>query len=118
LLKNPDKIRAVVELLKRRRRGGKSAAERKHESLVRHGYNSIDRRDPADPKRRKRLEGKPELWLRWYFPNIFTLPFSDGHRAIIRAVLESDASGKNMVVAAPRGEGKTFQFTRPRGARR
>lgn len=107
MLKNPDKIRAVVELLKQRRRGGKSAAERKHESLVRHGYNSIERREPADPKRRKRLEGKPEAWLRWYFPNVFTLPFADGHRAIIRAVLESDASGKNMVVAAPRGEGKT-----------
>ena len=84
MLKNPDKIRAVVELLKQRRRGGKSAAERKHESLVRHGYNSIERREPADPKRRKRLEGKPEAWLRGYFPNVFTLPFADGHRAIIR----------------------------------
>ena len=87
--------------------GGKSKAELMHESLLRHGYNSVERRKPQDPARRARLEKNPEKWLRWYFPNIFYLPFSDGHRAIIRAVLQSDDTGKNIVVAAPRGEGKT-----------
>lgn len=87
--------------------GGRSAAERKHDSLLRHGYNSVERRKPQDPARRARLEKSPEKWLRWYFPNIFTLPFADGHRAIINAVLASDETGKNTVVAAPRGEGKT-----------
>ena len=85
----------------------KSDAQRKRESLLRHNYNSVERRKPQDPARRARLEKSPEKWLRWYFPNIFTLPFADGHRAIINAVLASDETGKNTVVAAPRGEGKT-----------
>lgn len=87
--------------------GMKSDAQRKRESLLRHNYNSVERRKPQDPARRARLEKNPEQWLRYYFPNIFHLPFADGHRAIIRAVLQSDETGKNMVVAAPRGEGKT-----------
>ncbi|MBQ6140799.1 MAG: phage terminase large subunit family protein [Kiritimatiellae bacterium] len=86
---------------------GKSAAERKHESLLRHNYNSVEKREPEDAARRKRLERRPDKWLQWYFPNIFSLPFSDGHRQIIDATLEADATGKDMVVAAPRGEGKT-----------
>lgn len=85
----------------------KALAERVRESVARHHYNSVEKRKPADIRRRKRLERDPAAWLRWYFPNIFSLPFADGHRAIIDAVLKSDATGKNMVVAAPRGEGKT-----------
>ena len=69
--------------------------------------NTIFRRPPEDAARRKRLEKDPEKWLKWYFPNIFNLPFADGHRAIISALISSDATGKDMVVAAPRGEGKT-----------
>lgn len=76
-------------------------------SAMRARENAVPRAAPEDPARRKRLERAPEKWLRWYFPNVFTLPFSDGHRAIINAVLSTDATGKNMVVAAPRGEGKT-----------
>ena len=65
MLKNPDKIRAVVELLKRRRRGGKSAAERKHESLVRHGYNSIDRRAPAEVYAAIKANGQEVVYKNW-----------------------------------------------------
>ena len=82
-------------------------AERKRNSLLRHGYNAVEKRKPQDAARRARLERNPAEWLRWYFPNVFTLPFSDGHRAIIDAILKTGATGKNMVVAAPRGEGKT-----------
>lgn len=85
----------------------KSAAERMRDSRARHAYNAIPRRNPADPARRRRLEKDPGKWLRWYFPNIFTLPFADGHRAIIDGIIRADAHGKNMIVAAPRGEGKT-----------
>ena len=83
---------------------------RSHSEIVRRGRfsdNEIKRRKPKSAKRRARLEADPEAWLRYYFPNIFTLPFSDGHRAIIKAILLSDRTGKNPVVAAPRGEGKT-----------
>ena len=68
---------------------------------------ALERREPEDVARRRRLEKDPEKWLRWYFPNVFTLPFSDGHREIIRAIVSNDAQGKDTVVAAPRGEGKT-----------
>lgn len=87
----------------------KSDAERKRESLARHGYNAVKRRvlTKAQARRRARLERNPAAWLRWYFPHIFALPFSDGHLAIINAVLASDKIGKDVVVAAPRGEGKT-----------
>jgi len=86
---------------------GKTAAERMRESLARRNFYSVERRKPQDPARRKRLEKDPEKWLQWYFPNIFTLPFADGHREIIRAIVRTDAQGKDTVVAAPRGEGKT-----------
>lgn len=69
--------------------------------------NALPRLAPADPRRRKRLERDPAKWLKYYFPDIFVLPFSDGHRAIIKAVVFGDKSGKDVVVAAPRGEGKT-----------
>lgn len=86
---------------------GRTAAERMRDSLARRNFYAVEKRPPKDPKRRALLERSPERWLRYYFPNIFTLPFSDGHRAIINAVVESDAKGADVVVAAPRGEGKT-----------
>lgn len=83
----------------------KTVAERAQD--FRNRQNSIERREPEDKRRRKRLEKNPEAWLRWYFPNTFTLPFSDGHREIIHGILRTDARGMDIVVAAPRGEGKT-----------
>ena len=82
-----------------------SEAARKRESRA--TGNELLRRKPEDAKRRKRLEKDPEAWLQYYFPNVFTLPFSDGHREIIHAIVSNDAQGKDTVVAAPRGEGKT-----------
>ena len=82
-----------------------SEAARKRESRA--AGNEIVRQEPADAARRRRLEKNPEKWLQWYFPNTFTLPFSDGHREIIRAIVRTDVAGKDVVVAAPRGEGKT-----------
>ena len=88
----------------------RSRTKEEHAAQVREARakgNTIFRRPPEDAARRKRLEKDPEKWLKWYFPNIFSLPFADGHRAIISALISSDATGKDMVVAAPRGEGKT-----------
>ena len=111
----PEEVRAVAagrgvwKLKEAKRKASKGEAKTGAErmSQLRAKKNAIERREPEDMARRKRLEKNPEKWLKWYFPNIFTLPFSDGHRAIIDAVLKTDATGKNMVVAAPRGEGKT-----------
>ena len=102
LLLQSDKAKARLEAEKKPRM---SVAENMRRLVDRE--NTLERREPEDPARRKRLEKDPVKWLRYYFPNIFYLPFSDGHRAIIDAVVRTDAHGKNMVVAAPRGEGKT-----------
>ena len=82
-----------------------SEAARKRESRA--TGNVLVRLEPESMARRRRLEKNPEAWLRYYFPNIFTLPFSDGHREIINAIVRTDVAGKDVVVAAPRGEGKT-----------
>ena len=96
----------LMEKKRKLEKGGpKTAAE-----LVRQGRardSAVERRGPDDAKRRRRLEKDPEKWLRWYFPNVFYFPFSDGHREIIRAIVSTNAQGKDIVVAAPRGEGKT-----------
>lgn len=101
--------RGVWKLKEARRRETRGTAKSGAERMAKHraNENAIERREPEDAARRRRLERQPERWLRWYFPNIFTLPFADGHRAIIDAVTRADASGKDFVVAAPRGEGKT-----------
>ena len=83
----------------------KSGAARMHDLRMRE--NAVPRRSPEDMARRKRLERAPERWLKWYFPQIFSLPFADGHKAIIDAVVRTNTKGMDMVVAAPRGEGKT-----------
>lgn len=83
----------------------KTGAERVREFRSR--QDGIERREPEDAARRRRLERNPAAWLKWYFPNVFHLPFSEGHKQIIDATLKADATGKDMVVAAPRGEGKT-----------
>ena len=111
----PEEVRAVaagrgVWKLKEARRKeakgeAKSGAERMRDMRAKEG--ALERREPEDAARRKRLEKDPEEWLRWYFPNVFTLPFSDGHREIIRAIVSNDSQGRDTVVAAPRGEGKT-----------
>ena len=111
----PEEVRAVAagrgvwklkEARRREERGeAKSGAERMRKLRANEGM--LERREPEDPRRRRRLEKNPERWLQWYFPNVFTLPFSDGHREIIRAIVSNDAKGRDTVVAAPRGEGKT-----------
>ena len=102
-----SKIFVVTFKMGRKPKGNeaKTGAERVREFRAR--QDAIPRLPPEDASRRRRLEKDPEKWLRWYFPNVFTLPFSDGHREIIRAIVSNDAQGKDTVVAAPRGEGKT-----------
>lgn len=84
----------------------KSGAQRKAEHDQR--LKTLDRRACADPARRAHLEEHPEEWLKWYFPGTFYLPFSESHRTIINAVM--DPNDMDVVVAAPRGEGKTNLF--------
>lgn len=111
----PDEVRAVAagrgvwKLKEAKRKASKGEAKTGAERMrkMRANEGALERREPEDMARRRRLEKNPEAWLRWYFPNVFTLPFSDGHREIIRAIVSNDAQGRDTVVAAPRGEGKT-----------
>lgn len=111
----PEEVRAVaagrgvwkLKEAKRKSQKGEAKSGADRMRTMRANENALERREPEDIARRRRLEKDPEKWLRWYFPNIFTLPFSDGHHEIIHAIVRTDAAGKDMVVAAPRGEGKT-----------
>jgi hypoxanthine phosphoribosyltransferase len=67
----------------------------------------IERRQCADPERRKRLEADPAAWLRWYCAAAFPLPWGQVHRDIIAAAARSIRTGAGMACAAPRGTGKS-----------
>jgi len=83
----------------------KTEADRVAEFVSRR--NTIIRRPCADPTRRAELEANSERWLKYYLPEAFPLEWSDGHKAIIKAIDETENSGDGTVVAAPRGEGKS-----------
>ena len=106
--------RAIVERARlfRRLSRAKAAAENSHTSAekvarFRAKHNAITRRACADQKRRDRLERHPARWLRWYMPQAFCLPWSDAHREIIDGAVEAAHTGRGLVVAAPRAEGKS-----------
>ena len=82
-----------------------TSAERKaaHDARKR----AIAPRPCANKARRRRLERDPAAWLRYYMPGSFPLPWSDSHRAIIKAAINAAKTGTGAAVAAPRGEGKT-----------
>ena len=68
---------------------------------------TIERRECANPRRRKRLEKTVEKWLKHYLAASFPLPFGDVHRQIIQAAVAAITTGAGMATAAPRGTGKT-----------
>ena len=57
--------------------------------------------------RRTRLEACPEDWLKYYMGQAFRLSWADSHKAMIHNAIASAESGSGMVVAAPRGDGKS-----------
>ena len=70
-------------------------------------HNAIERRKPADPARRKRLEATPIKWLRYYLAETYTRPFEKPHIEIVRGVLDAHETRGRFVVAAERGIGKS-----------
>ena len=63
--------------------------------------------DPADFKRRKRLEKDPAKWLRYYLGERFPVLFGGIHIELINACLRSIVNGTGVTAACPRGFGKT-----------
>lgn len=65
-----------------------------------------------DPERRRRGEESGAAFLLAYFPDTFTLPFSDSHREVIRLADIIVKNGGMQATAMPRGSGKTCIFER------
>jgi len=57
--------------------------------------------------RRQRHERDLFRWLRFYFPNVFTAPFTKQQKEMATAILSAAQHGGDQAIAAPRGEGKT-----------
>lgn len=83
----------------------KTSAELKRAFVERD--REIDEHACENPARRRRLEKNMEAWLKWYKPDDYSLAFSPVHRQILAAALRTLQEGTGMVVAAPRGFGKS-----------
>lgn len=62
---------------------------------------------PIYPERRAATLANFELFLSTYFPQRFTLAFSDDHHALCRDIQASVETGDSVVTAMPRSSGKT-----------
>lgn len=60
-----------------------------------------------NPRRRRRAETDPALWLRTYLPDTFWHPFTANQRALLTAIQDRMNYGGWKCETAPRGEGKT-----------
>ena len=61
----------------------------------------------CNPRRRRRCQKDPALFLKTYFPHIFTNPFTDDHRSMIKSFQDRIRYGGWKAEASPRGGGKT-----------
>ena len=99
-------MKSPIQDLKRSKRSQPMTNNEKQDAFQER-RNTIYRRNPQNTSRRNKLEKKPEEWLKWYFYAAYPKPFSDGHKEIIAGAINADTIGGDIVVAAPRGEGKT-----------
>src|SRR5215831_4205746 len=60
-----------------------------------------------DKRKRRALELNIERWLRFFFADIFTYPFTPQQREMIDAIRLAIEVGGDQALAASRGEGKT-----------
>jgi hypothetical protein len=60
-----------------------------------------------NPIRRERALAEPELFLRTYFAEKYSLRFGKEHKCIIQSVVDIAARGGRQAIAAPRGRGKS-----------
>ena len=61
----------------------------------------------VSPRRRSRASKSILTWCRTYLPSVFSLPFSDAHKAIAQKFQEVVLHGGCFAYAMPRGSGKT-----------
>ena len=53
------------------------------------------------------LEADPEVWLKYFFPDRYYLPWSDVHFTLVEEIVRRAKTGGDQALAAPRGEGKS-----------
>lgn len=61
----------------------------------------------ANWKRRNKCKDNPELFCKTYFPDLFSMAFTDNQRTIISAITQRFQTGGYQAIAAERGSGKT-----------
>ena len=70
--------------------------------------NSIGRIRPCvNPEKRERLERHLRVWLRFFFPSVFDLPWAAYHRTCIGKIETAAIEGGRFAFAVPRGGGKS-----------
>jgi hypothetical protein len=62
---------------------------------------------PANVQRRIDCLNDAELFLRTYFGDTFSQPFTDDRRAMLQSIIDAARFGGDFALAAPRGEGKS-----------
>lgn len=82
-------------------------AARKRESRAKAKVVVIPALTPAQLRRRRRLEKDDAKWLRWYFHETFTDPFTHQQLEMIAAIARKIREGGDQAIAASRGEGKS-----------
>lgn len=106
IVREQSAVRKIERAVKRQRTAhGASGADRKATSIA--GRQVVTWRDPADLRRRTRLEADPVAWLRHYLSGTYTRPFEKPHREIVAGVMQAHETGGRFVVAAERGIGKS-----------
>lgn len=102
LRKRASKNRSAVASLDRERASQRALMARK-----RAAGRDIIIPSICNPRRRRRCEKDPALFLKTYFPHIFTTPFTSDHRSMIDAFVNRIHYGGWKAEASPRGGGKT-----------
>ena len=82
-------------------------ATRKREWRAKGKVVAIPALTPAQLRRRRRLEKDDVAWLRWYFHETFTDPFTHQQLEMIRDIGKKIREGGDQADAASRGEGKS-----------
>ena len=86
----------------------KTGAERVAAHVARHSL--VEWRQCADPKRRARLEKKPQAWITHYGADAFFRKLDRPHKEIIDGCMYAHETGGRLVVGAERGVGKSTVF--------
>lgn len=88
---------------------GRPATNQERQDKFRAGRRRVDVPGitAAQYRRRKRLEANAAVWLRHYWPEMYSLPFGPAHLAILHHAGIAIRDGGSFAVAMGRGRGKT-----------